>query len=69
MSEETEMDESFGARQVALSIHRLLDDEYGISTQTWVALMDFLQSSGEFELIGELSRMVRATDDRWYIPE
>lgn len=53
-------------RKLALS---MLDDDHGISMRTWEALMDFLQSNGEFELLGELSRMVKASNQRRYIPE
>lgn len=45
----------------------LLDDDHGISELAWEDLNDFLQNTGEFELAGELARIVRATDGRFYI--
>ena len=45
-----------------------LDDDHGISEQAWVLLQEHLQSAGEFELIGELSTRVKATDGRVYLP-
>jgi hypothetical protein len=45
-----------------------LDDDHGISEQAWVLLQEHLQSAGEFELIGELSTQVKATDGRVYLP-
>ena len=46
----------------------VLDDDHGISEVSWDELGELLQSAGEFELLGELSSQVEATDGRFYIP-
>ena len=51
-------------RQFALAI---LGHNNGISTVAWEKLNDFLQATGEFELLGELASQVTATDGRFYI--
>ena len=45
----------------------VLDDDNGISETSWQALHDLLQTSGEFELAGELSMMTRACEGRYFI--
>ncbi len=51
-------------RQFVLTV---LDDDEGISTEAWDKLNDLLHSSSEFELLGELAKLVRSTDGRFYI--
>ena len=45
----------------------LLVDKNGISDIAWEDMNDYLQNIGEFELLGELARLVRETDGRFYI--
>ena len=45
----------------------LLVDKNGISDTAWEDMNDYLQNIGEFELLGELSRLVREADGRFYI--
>ena len=51
-------------RNFVLSV---LDDDHGINEAAWEMLHDLLQGSGELELATELTRLVRATDGRYYI--
>ena len=51
-------------RQVVLSI---LDDDNGISAESYEALLNYIQGCGETELLGEITSLVQATDDRFYI--
>ena len=48
-------------------IFSTLDDDEGISDEAWNKLIDYLQSVGEMELIGELSRLTKACNNRRYI--
>jgi hypothetical protein len=45
----------------------ILDDDEGISEESWNRLTDFLQSIGEMELIGELAGLVKSCNGRRYI--
>ena len=45
----------------------LLLDDVGISEEAWDKLTDYLQCQGEFELIGELSAMIKSVDGRRFI--
>ncbi len=51
-------------RNFVLSV---LDDDHGISETAWQSLHDLLQGLGELELAGELSQVVDACDDRYFI--
>ena len=44
-----------------------LDDDYGISTEAWEKLYDFLHNTAEFEFLVQLAGKVDATDGRFYI--
>jgi len=48
-------------------IFSVLDDDEGISEEAWDKLIDYLQATGEMELIGELSRLVKSCNNRRYI--
>jgi len=50
-----------------LFIFSILDDEEGISEESWSRLTDYLQSIGEMELIGELASLVKSCNGRRYI--
>ncbi len=45
----------------------LLADKSGISDIAWEDMNDYLQNIGEFELLGELARLAREADGRFYI--
>ena len=45
----------------------ILDDDEGISEESWNQLTDYLQSIGEMELIGELTGLVKSCNGRRYI--
>ncbi len=49
-------------------IANLLDDDEGISSGAYSALLDYLASIGEHSLIEEVNNMVSVTDDRYYFP-
>ena len=51
-------------RQLVLSI---LDDDYGVSAESYETLVNYLQCCGETELLGEITSLTRATDNRFYI--
>ena len=48
-------------------VFTLLNDDEGISQDSWYKLNDFLQCMGEFELAGELARLVDACDNRYFV--
>ena len=52
-------------------IRALLDDDHGISTDAYDALMNWLSChrAGSLELAERISEVAEATDGRWYIPE
>ena len=50
-----------------LFILSILDDDEGISEESWNRLTDYLQSIGEMELIGELTGLVKSCNGRRYI--
>ncbi len=50
-----------------LFIFSILDDDEGISEESWSRLTDYLQSIGEMELIGELAGLVKSCNGRRYI--
>ena len=50
----------------ALVMTVLLDDE-GISEDAWDKLTDYLQCQGEFELLGELSAIIKSYNGRRFI--
>ena len=56
--------ENKAIRDFVLSV---LDDDHGISETSWSLLQDLLQGAGEMEFIGELAKIVNATDGRFYI--
>jgi hypothetical protein len=45
----------------------VLDDDHGIKEDAWYRLCDFLQGSGEFELLGELSAQIDSCDGRYFL--
>ena len=51
-------------REAAFAI---LDDDEGISEEAWQKLTEYLQLIGEFELLGELSALVKSSCGRRYI--
>ena len=53
-------------RDFVLSI---LDDDHGISEQSWQYLQEFLQGCGEFEIAGELAAQVDSCDGRYFMQE
>ena len=50
-----------------LFILSILNDDEGISEDSWDRLTDYLQAIGEMELIGELSGLVKSCNGRRYI--
>ena len=50
-----------------LFIFSILDDDEGISEESWNRLTDYLQTIGEMELIGELASLVKSCNGRRYI--
>ena len=48
-------------------VFSILDDDEGISEESWNQLTGYLQSIGEMELIGELTRLVKSCNNRRYI--
>ena len=48
-------------------IFSTLDDDEGISEDSWQRLIDYLQSIGETALIGELASLVKSCNGRRYI--
>ena len=48
-------------------IFSILDDDEGISEESWNRLTDYLQAIGEMELIGELTGLVKSCNGRRYI--
>ena len=50
-----------------LFIFSILDDDEGISEESWNRLTDYLQSIGEMELIGELAGLVKSCNGRRFI--
>ena len=49
-------------------INKLLDDDEGISSEAYAALLDYLADINEFELLEELNNKVDSTDNRYYFP-
>jgi hypothetical protein len=45
----------------------VLDDDHGIKEDAWYRLCDFLQGSGEFELLGELSAQIDSCDGQYFL--
>ncbi len=50
-------------------VFSLLDDDSGISQNTWDELTDYLQCQGEFELLGEVTRIVKIAEGGGTVPE
>ena len=50
-----------------LFILSILNDDEGISEESWDRLTDYLQAIGEMELIGELLSLVKSCNGRRYI--
>ena len=50
-----------------LFILSILNDDEGISEESWDRLTDYLPSLGEMELIGELAGLVMSCNGRRYI--
>jgi len=50
-------------------IHALLDDDEGISTDAYDALINWLACEVSLQLADQVNDAVRATDGRWYLPE
>ncbi|MAK20543.1 MAG: hypothetical protein CMA05_04440 [Euryarchaeota archaeon] len=52
-------------------IRALLDDDHGISTEAYDALLNWLacHKNGSPELAERITDAAEATDGRWYIPE
>ena len=50
-----------------LFILSILNDDEGISEDSWDRLTDYLQAIGEMELIGELLSLVKSCNGRRYI--
>lgn len=49
-----------------LLINNLLDNDDGISSEAYGALLDYLASIGEDELLAEVNNKVKCTDDKYY---
>ncbi len=49
-------------------INKLLDNADGISSEAYGALLDYLASIGEYDLIAEVNNRVECTDDQYYFP-
>ncbi len=49
-----------------LFILSILNDDEGISEDSWNKLTDYLQAIGEMELIGELAGLVKSCNGRRY---
>ena len=49
-------------------ITNLLDDDEGITSDAYSALLDYLASIGEHFLIEEVNNMVKSSDGRYYFP-
>ena len=47
----------------------LLDSDTGISPDAWEELTEYLQCQGEFELLGELARIVKTAEGGGSVPE
>ena len=52
-------------------IHALLDDDHGISSEAYDALLNWLacHKNGSPELAVRITEVAKAADGRWYIPE
>ena len=50
-----------------LFILSILNDDEGISEDSWDRLTDYLQAIGEMELIGELAGLVKSCNGRRYV--
>jgi hypothetical protein len=52
-------------------IHALLDDDHGISSEAYDALINWLacHKDGSLQLAERITDVAEATDGRWYIPE
>jgi hypothetical protein len=52
-------------------IHALLDDDEGISTEAYDALINWLacHKDGSLQLAEQIQDVVEATDGRWYLQE
>ena len=48
-------------------VFTVLNDDEGISEEAWDQLTEYLQCQGEFELLGELSTMIKSADGRRFI--
>lgn len=53
--------------ELRLFIFSILDDDEGVSEDSWSRLTDYLQSTGEMELIGELTSLVKSCNGRRFI--
>jgi hypothetical protein len=52
-------------------IHALLDDDHGISSEAYDALLNWLacHKNGSPELADRITEVAESADGRWYIPE
>jgi hypothetical protein len=50
-------------------IHALLDNDEGISTEAYDALINWLACEVSLQLAEQIQDVVEATDGRWYLPE
>ncbi len=53
--------------ELRLFIFSILQDDEGISEESWSQLTDYLQSIGEMELVGELISLIKSCNGRRYI--
>ena len=54
-------------KQIRDFVLAVLDDDHGISDDTWVLMLDFLQGAGEMALVGEISRLLDGVDGRVFL--
>jgi len=48
-------------------IFNILDDDEGISEEAYDSLLNYLQTIGEMELMGEITSLVKSCSGRRYI--
>jgi len=49
-------------------ITKLLDDDEGISSEAYTALLDYLAELGELKLLEDLNNKADSADNRYYFP-
>ena len=53
--------------ELRLFIFSILDDDEGISEESYRRLIDYLQTIGEMELVGELVALTKSCNNRRFI--